>query len=460
MRYETMPKFHTWLADSKAAGTTGRVAAMATAFQSGNHPNLPAPARSIDLKPIDDLVSLYEKAWSPMARRNVLVDLKRELTKWCVRFPAKVNLATVALQEVVNRTLDAYPSGRFTDAICVGWAIGCNYRASTGFQSRNTLKNPDYFAHSIDDATDMARKCREMVTAVRAAKSAIAVQGLTDNDRTLKIFMAPEFFFRGVNGAYSPEIVADILPFMVRELGSGWSDWLFVFGTAVASIVNEEHRCSTCPKGTKVRHEPDPLNRTKTVPKCSRDTGVGPPHVIQILANIADVQNVALVHHDGESHVVAKEYISGIDYKGEVVQVEPGTANARNVWAVAPEGSHQSHIKSVFDDERMGGCILNIAGLTVALEVCLDHIASPVPNTGRASKYAATTQILLIPSYGMEIGTGLYCRPGGIVFNVDGRGRGNSHIAVKGGAKPTVMRTAIVGGPGLVEVWSPVPIPQ
>lgn len=462
MRYETVPTFSVWLRDSGASGSTGRVAAMAQAFETGNAVNVPLARRSIELKAIDDLIVLYEKAWSPMAKRNLLVDLKRKLAAWGRANPAKVNLASVALQEVVNRLLETYPSsGKFTDVICTGWAIGCNYNANTGHTSPMSQHNPDYFAHSPNDQTDMLRKCSDMMAAIRMAKNAIAVQGLTDNDRTLKIFMAPEFYFRGQNGAYSPEIVSEIIPRLKKDIGPGWDDWLFVFGTAIASIVDEVTFCTTCPWGTsKITFERNPADRTKTIPKCDKDTGVGPAHTIQKGDFGAEVQNVALVYHAGESHMVAKEYVSGIDYKNRKVRVEPGTVNARDLTVLEPQGSNRSKIRSLFDDERMGGCMMNVAGLTVALEVCLDHIASATPSLGRASRYAGSTQLLLIPSYGMEIRTGLYCRNGGIVFNVDGRGLGKSDMAVKGGVRPTKTSTAVNGGRGTVEVWQPAPIPQ
>ena len=51
-------------------------------------------------------------------------------------------------------------------------------------------------------------------------QAAIPAQGIADDNRTLKIFMAPEFYFRGKNGAYTPDIVSAIIPHM-RTLGTG-----------------------------------------------------------------------------------------------------------------------------------------------------------------------------------------------------------------------------------------------
>ncbi len=462
MRYETIPSSSVWIKDSSSLSSSGRVAAMVASIHTGVAASAAPAVRPADLKPIDDLIALYEKAWSLMAKRNLVVDLNRAIAAWERRHPGTPPMAMAALKEVAERLLRAMPSARgYTNVICTGWAIGCNYKASTGVMSGSSVNNPDYFRHSTDDATDMAQKCGDMVTAVRAAKSAISVRGLTDNAQTLKIFMAPEFYFRGVNGAYAPEIVSEILPRLRTGLGAGWNDWLFVFGTAVASIEDEVTFCRTCGHGNStIKFEKNPADRSKTIPKCDRDTGIGPAHVIVTRPYGAEVQNVALVYHAGESYTVAKEYVSGIDYTNGKVRVQPGTLDARNLKTLPPQGSTDSRIQSVFDDERMGGCILNIAGLTVGIEVCLDHIESATPSLGRASRYSGTIQILLIPSYGMSIGSGLYCRAGGVVFNVDGRGHGVSDMRLNGPGALLKLSGAVVGGRGSIDVWRPVPIPQ
>jgi hypothetical protein len=50
----------------------------------------------------------------------------------------------------------------------------------------------------------------------------------------LTIFMAPEFFFRGADGAYPIEKVSSILPEMAKTVQDPkFKDWLFVYGTAI-----------------------------------------------------------------------------------------------------------------------------------------------------------------------------------------------------------------------------------
>jgi hypothetical protein len=459
MRYETVPSFAVWTTDSSAVSSQGRVAAMAAAFQAGGRATIPLTPRQLDHNAVDDLIKLYESARTQMAKRNILVQLNGEIASWLRQNPTRITLAWVALQDVVARALKDYNSAaQFTHVICVGWRVGCNYRAATNHISRSSANNPDYFAHSSTDKLDMIQKCADMARAIGSAKTGISVNGVADSAQTLKIFMAPEFYFRGQNGAYSPEIVGEIVPRMKTLLGPGWNDWLFVFGTAIASIEETVTFCSTCGYGVgKIKFERDPADHRKTIPKCSLQPATGPAHVIDVGTFGAEVQNVALVCHAGESYLVAKEYVSGIDYIANKVKVQPGTTNERSLKVLPPQGSHSSRIKSLFDDERLGGCILNMAGLTIGLEVCLDHIASPDPTLGRASKFASIIQVLLIPSYGMEIGTGLYCRTGGVVFNVDGRGTGKTDVVRKGETKPGKINFA--AGRGTLDVWRPVHLP-
>jgi hypothetical protein len=81
---------------------------------------------------------------------------------------------------------------------------------------------------------DLERRCAIMKDAiVYAAKKADA------DAKILKIFMAPEFYFRGSQGAYPLEMVSEILN--VKSLKDeiskdDYKDWLFVLGSAIGTI--------------------------------------------------------------------------------------------------------------------------------------------------------------------------------------------------------------------------------
>jgi hypothetical protein len=63
-----------------------------------------------------------------------------------------------------------------------------------------------------------------------------AYTGASTDTSTLKLFMMPEFFFRGKSGAYSlpdAELVVSSLQELVKE-SPKWKDWLFVFGSIIS----------------------------------------------------------------------------------------------------------------------------------------------------------------------------------------------------------------------------------
>lgn len=389
------------------------------------------------LRRVDDQLKTYYKCYTPMAKVNVLNDLRRAIAVWArTRNPPGLLPTPMAeLNEVVERTLDFRPTGsRYNKAICIAYHINCNYDKASGTVSPNTVENQDYFRHSDNDATDAQIKCGQLWQAIVAANDAIAAHAIPDNDRTLKIFMAPEFYFRGRNGAYSPDVVYD-LPDKMRKLGTGagtFQHWLFVFGTAVSAFEVTEHICTVCPVGTKVDFEQNASawtasGRSKTTPRCS----VNPAHKVRTRTYGAEVQNVALIQHGNVNHAIAKEYISGIDYANNQVTMREGWFKKKNLDVIAPLGGAMNPgNKPIQNDERLGGCILTVDGITIGMEVCLDHaLADPgQAEYGRATKLAPTIQILLIPSYGMSIAGGRHCKHGGIVFNVDGRVRGSSEV--------------------------------
>ena len=83
-----------------------------------------------------------------------------------------------------------------------------------------------------DDKADIAKRCDVMKTAIRAA-----VAKVDPRESVLKIFMAPEFYFRGSRGAYEAEDISGIMAQMREETDRfDYADWLFVFGTAIGYL--------------------------------------------------------------------------------------------------------------------------------------------------------------------------------------------------------------------------------
>ena len=217
-----------------------------------------------------------------MAKRNLLTDMNYHIRKWETLNGTSVSFHpnVVALKEAIARELKALSPGdvfKYRQAICLGMDFGCMDQVRTG-----------YVKFSTRDSVDMQEKCKVMMGAIKHAQSVVTTSG-KDNEETLKIFMAPEFYFRGVNGAYSFEVVSQIFSQMEQE-GAGKSNyqhWLFVFGTAVAASEDEITYCKVCQRYTPDaivfnRDSSSPLNAngshngTKAV--CAKD----PSHPVDV----------------------------------------------------------------------------------------------------------------------------------------------------------------------------------
>jgi len=83
-----------------------------------------------------------------------------------------------------------------------------------------------------DDRHDMIARCQIMKAAMAAAEADHTKSPV--DDTILKVFMAPEFYFRGQGGGYLIEIVEEILPKLLEEASlPKYADWIFVYGTAI-----------------------------------------------------------------------------------------------------------------------------------------------------------------------------------------------------------------------------------
>jgi hypothetical protein len=437
MRYDDIPKLTTWKTDTSV---------------------LRKSASGSVLDKIDADIDNYHKAYQPMTKRTLLTDLGYSIRKWEGVHGTTVTFhpVIVALKEVIARRLALLtPSAfKYRQVTCLAFNIGCNTAGGK------------YFRFSKNDAGDMRGKCHEMMHAIRHAHSVVANSGV-DNDETLKIFMGPEFYFRGANGAYSYDLVEDIIPSM-KKLGTDediFKHWMFVFGTAIAAHEDEVNYCTVCglePNTVIFNRDPgSSLSVTgihnKTQGVCKRDAA----HPLALHTYGAEVQNVALIQKGADTHAVVKEYFSDIDYKADKVTVIEGTKKNPQAWSIkviGPQGGYDSRIVSKFMDERMGGGVFTMDGITFGMEICLDHIQDG-PG-GRVGNFANTIQVLLIPSYGMTI-THHSCTVGGVIFNVDGRGTGTSEVVVKGSTAPIVGAASAAGKTrGQIEKWGPFVIPR
>lgn len=265
------------------------------------------------------------------------------------------------------------------------------YQLYTGPATPTENPNDNYYVGLDDDIADIAKRVALMKDAIDTAYP----KASTDLG-TLKIFMAPEFYFRGKNGAYpisrlaggdpdlDPQSLLGGLSLIAQE--DKYKDWLFVFGTGLFHSVDhfnryEAYNVAIVQKGSFATEQ----ERLSKCVVCRK----------QFMSRIdfLKVPATGIRLHD-VGHLMP---LMRTDYDGELNT--PGTPGK---------------------DGYSGGGIFVLDGITFGLEVCLDHAKYRLkfawPNEDQYE-----IQIHLLPSGGMSIlpPAAATCE-GGYIFNVDG----------------------------------------
>ncbi|MEO7494804.1 MAG: hypothetical protein ABIT83_27100 [Massilia sp.] len=300
---------------------------------------------------------------------------------------------------------------------------------------------------SPDKRTDVLGQCWDIEARLAFVADAICkAEAASDrNATTLKVFMAPEFLFRGAGGAYLHDLIdgwdahapAEFnLPAPYSGKWSGlfgglralvakpaYEDWVFVFGTALSASF--------------------PTKKA-----------VNGKYVLDAAAP-GEIYNSALVQRGGAGHandnyVSRKHYISGIDFihwNGAVNQHAPGSVLPADPAALIP-----ADVMGVAE----GGAVFRIPGVNdgngklidFGIEICLDHARSGgnwANHFGRIRTADQYVKIQLVPSGGMSlVPESIRLQPAGAAtphsyaFNCDGLGALNgaygSHTQVWNGA--------------------------
>ena len=260
------------------------------------------------------------------------------------------------------------------------------------------------------------------------------------DDDILKIFMIPEFFWRGPNGAYStdimlpPETVFIHLADRLRELVADdfFNDFLFVFGTVIAT-----------------------------------DTPNDPRKPWEGVKSAKDIEyfNFATVHKGGANHhhryVVTKKYISSADFLSRTKLPNPKEEDKHTYGEVSEELSNMFASRNV---TVITNNILEMDGLRIGLEICLDHRMGTLWNHIKTHKLPLV-DILLVTSAGMAIERGPNpVVPGGVVYLCDGDASSAACLRTDDNEfRPDVvcrgevggLKHIPIGGPGYVTIDLP-----
>lgn len=439
------------------------------------------------LRAITDEVKLYDQAFSPMAKRNVAMSIVGRIGEFQALWKRAYAFAPLPpllaeLDAAARKEAAASVSGHKYDYVsCVGYGVKTGKFDEHLFSA--SWSGTDWkfnglvaYAGAPADKVDYLTKCLTLRNVIDSAYSQYqAAHGSSPNDaRTLKIFMAPEFFFRGRKGAYETGCISDIFD-NLRTFTSDpkYKDWLFVFGTAIGASFDDRLVCRNCGKSGAsqfVRTGPNQFSCAGCPPNSVTERRLG-----------ARIDNVALIQKGGEddfknAHVVEKEYVSHIDFRRyasshalKLGETATGFSNAAimkgwgsdrrieimggNYRALPVPGSRDvGGSASKFTDERMGGSIFTIDGIKFGLEICLDHLKGRIP-TGTG------IQVQLVPSAGASLKQ-LTCVANGIGFNVDGLSANcDVQVNASGGATKVTAVTGSAPGGGSIKIFPPQALP-
>lgn len=270
----------------------------------------------------------------------------------------------------------------------------------TGFYSGLCNLTPDRRTDALGQCWDIDARLLFLADAITKA-SAVADSTAT----TLKVFLAPEFLFRGAGGAYLHDLINGWTGPAPAEFGlpapynNNWKglfgglqaivsnakyeNWLFVFGTAISASFPTGQA-----SGGKYLLDP---------------------------SKPGEIYNTALIQrggvgNTGSNYASRKHYISGIDFLTWYANAN----GAAHVNGTVQPADPAAIIPADVMGELEGGAVFSIpnindaggAALVFGIEVCLDHAyggGNGANQFGRLRSANQNVKIQLVPSGGMDL---------------------------------------------------------
>ena len=307
-----------------------------------------------------------------------------------------------------------------------------------------------------------------------------------DDPSVLHIFVVPEFYFRGLNGAYEVGADRGLLKYLVDQLrsvadGPKYKHWMFVCGTVLES---DEGGSDSDPQ-KKLRaavrsdlaaalakaYDVAPDDETKDfvfdmVQKC---TSFAQAHPLYL------VRNRCYAYKQGweewpQGVAVDKCFVSHEDFVMSTSLSPSAYAEGSIAYPYIDESSGE--LKAEAFDAK---CIFTVDGITFALEICLDHRRARLRTVREKNESSRIpVDVHLVVSCGMQIQSpAVVAKTGGLVFNCDGQyanidkgatpdeehsiftgsadGKGHTQLCVVV-EETEAKRDAVVGRPAVVEV--------
>lgn len=308
---------------------------------------------------------------------------------------------------------------------------------------------------AADLRLDVAGQCKDIDARLAFTADALqhALAKADPSPDTLKVFMGPEFLYRGAGGAYLHDLIngwqSAPAEFQLAAPYNGkwgglfgglqalaaqkpFENWLFVFGTAVSASFPT----------VRDAHGKEVLDPTRG----------------------SEIYNTALIQrggaHPNDNYASRKHYKSGIDFlnwsttatlhlDGTVQPLDPAALVPADALG-EPEGSAVFQIASI--------CDAHGKPLTFGIEICLDHAYSGgngANHYGRLRTANQNVNVQLVPSGGMRLKDASIRllpaagpTPHAYAFNCDGLGNlppagGNgSHTQIWNGLNGAVVPAA------------------
>jgi hypothetical protein len=280
-----------------------------------------------------------------------------------------------------------------------------------------------YIGNQESVEEDLARRLRIIkIVLDRIAADVLSDHKFVDSrDDVLKIFMVPEFYFRGPFGAYSTSHILEDGIFEryadeLREYIShdAFSDFLFVFGTVVAveprSVANKnDAAAAAAATAQQPRQGPgkeNPLHALKAEElnyyNFSPVYKGGPP----------DPENLS-----ARSYVVTKKHIAMDDFLDRNALPDPAE-DTFGTYAKMDDRFRdlfRNRTEQIVEDN-----IIEVDGVRIGIEICLDHREGALWSSLK-KRGEGLVDVQLVTSGGMTIERGLNAiAPGGVVYLSDG----------------------------------------
>ena len=268
---------------------------------------------------------------------------------------------------------------------------------------------------------------------LKALRQTVESGAVDPSPSTLKIFVIPEFSFRGTRGAYDddPPAVDSFTDFRrqfaQRVSGRAYENWLFVVGT----IVNTAGRGKSADLDLKARIREDLAVALANLWQYSskhNDPALASFVMKTLNAYTRYCHNHPVYEVTDKSFVVAggrpdARYPEGLSIEKKFVSNEDFVLNLHSNAFAEEEVGYPPIDEHYGENKRRAFdplSIFTIKGIKFGLEVCLDHLAGRL----RRSRILPNehVQIHLVPSCGMQIAqASIVAGAGGLVFNCDGQ---------------------------------------